>query len=84
MTMASTDQLTDTIQGLKQAADEALEQPSVSQFEALEKYVNEVDALVRETQQAMWSAEARQTIRKLEHGEPLTDSTNSAPRPSMW
>jgi hypothetical protein len=71
MTTVTTDQLTDTIQQLKEATEAALSQPGVSQFEALEKYLNEVDGFVRETQQAMWAAEARMTVRRLENGEPL-------------
>lgn len=71
MTIADTDQLVETVQGLKEAATSALTNESVDDFEAFERYLNEVDAFVRETQQSLWADEARATLRRLEKGEPL-------------
>lgn len=71
MTTMSTDQLSDTIQRLKESADGAITQPTLVQFEAFETYVAQVESYVREVQQSMWSEEALQTIHKLEKNEPL-------------
>ena len=71
MTTMSTDQLSDTIQSLKDSADGAITQPTLIQFEAFETYVAQVESYVREVQQSMWSEEAIQTIHKLEKNEPL-------------
>ena len=73
MSTLSTDQLTETIQGLKNHADGAIRQPALEPFEALEKYVAEVEAYVREVQQGMWSEEAMQTLHKLEKNDPLDE-----------
>ena len=73
MTMTDTDQLVEAVQGLKEAAKSALAQGSVDDFEAFERYLNEVDAYVRETQQSLWADEARATLRRLEKGDPLHD-----------
>lgn len=72
MTTVATDQLTETMQNLKDAAHAALAAESAEEFCDFEKYVNEVDAFVRETQQAMWAHEAEGAIKTLEKGEPLT------------
>ncbi len=77
MTMVDTDQLSEAIHSLKGAASTALANPSVEGFEAFEKYVNEIEAFVREVQQAMWATDAKQTIRHLEKGVPL-DETDRA------
>jgi hypothetical protein len=76
MPAAGTDQLTDAIQHLKEATDDAINNQHADEFEAFEKYLNEVDAYVRETQQAMWAGQARQTIRRIEGGEPLGPEDN--------
>jgi hypothetical protein len=72
MTTAATDQLTETIQNLKEVADSALANESPDELSDFEKYVNEVEAFVRETQQAMWANEAKTTISNLEKGQPLS------------
>ena len=74
MTTVGTDQLSETIQALKDSAATALRNESVEDFEAFERYLNEVDAFVRELQQSMFADEARTTIRRLEKGEPLNDA----------
>lgn len=71
MTMVETDQLVDTVQGLKEAAKIALANDSAEDFEAFERHLNEVEAFVREVQQSLWADDARTTIRRLEKGEPL-------------
>jgi hypothetical protein len=73
MPTIDTDQLTDTIQGLKEAAAGALAHESVEDFESFERYLSEVDGFVREVQQSQWANEAKATIRRLEKGEPLAD-----------
>jgi len=74
MTTTATDQLTDTFNALKQAVDAALANQSAEDFAAFEKYLSEVDAYARETQQAMWVDEAKQAIKRLEKGGPLTET----------
>ncbi len=76
MTMADTDQLVETVQSLKEAAKNALAHESADDFEAFERYLNEVDAFVRETQQSLWANEARATLRRLEKGDPLNEQDN--------
>lgn len=71
MTTISTDQLSETIQSLKDSAEGAIKHPTLVQFEALETYVTQVESYVREVQQSMWSTEAIQTIHKLEKDESL-------------
>ncbi len=71
MTMVDTDQLVETVQGLKEAATSALVNESADDFEAFERYLNEIDAFVREIQQSLWADEARATLRRLEKGEAL-------------
>jgi signal transduction histidine kinase len=73
MTMVDTDQLVETVQGLREASQSALAHESAEDFEAFERYLNEVEAFVRETQQSLWSNEARATIRRLEKGDPLNE-----------
>jgi len=73
MAIADTDQLVETVQGLKEAAKSALANESAGDFEAFERYLNEVDAFVRETQQSLWADEARATLRRLEKGDPLNN-----------
>lgn len=72
MPVAATDELTQTIHDLKQAADTALAQESPEGFSNFEKFVNEVEAYVREVQQSMWADQAKHAIRALEKGEVLT------------
>jgi formate-dependent nitrite reductase cytochrome c552 subunit len=71
MTTVNTDQLSETIHGLKDAATNALSNQSTDDFEAFERYLSEVEAYAREIQQSLWVNEARATIRRLEKGEPL-------------
>jgi hypothetical protein len=72
--MVDTNQLSETIQGLKGAAKTALCNESVDDFEAFERYLSEVEAYTREVQQSMWADEARATIRRLEKGDSLTQA----------
>ena len=72
MPAPSTNLLTESIQHFKDQAEAMLSNPSAADFESLEKQLNELDAAAREVQQAMWSGEAQQTLRRLERGEPLT------------
>ncbi len=74
MTTVSTDQLSETIQGLKEAAGDALSNQSVDDFENFERYLNQVEGYVREVQQSLWADEARATVRRLERGEPLNEN----------
>lgn len=74
MTTVATDQLTETIQQLKQAAEEALAAQNAKEFSEFERFVNEVEAFVRETQQSLWGAEAKAVIRKLERGDALQEN----------
>jgi hypothetical protein len=74
MSTVDTAQLSETMQGLKNSATEALRNHSADDFEAFERYLSEVDGYVREVQQALWADEARTTIRRLEKGEPLSAS----------
>jgi len=74
MTTTTADQLTDTIANLKDSAAAALETPDVEHLIELERYVNEVDAYVREVQQSLWASQAKAAIRSLERGEPLTEA----------
>jgi len=71
MNTVATDQLTETIASLKEAADNVFANESVDDLESFERYLGEVDAFVRESQQAMWASEAKATIRHLEKGDPL-------------
>jgi len=71
MPTTDTEQLSGTIQNLKEAAASAFANQSAEDFESFERYLNEVEAFVRETQQAMWTKEAQTTIRRLEKGEPM-------------
>lgn len=72
MATTTADQMCDTIQLLKNSAQSALANESVNEFDAFERYLNEVEAYVRELQQAEWADEARTTIRRLQKGEALT------------
>ena len=74
MTTVNTDQLSETIQGLKEAASDALKNQSVDDFENFERYLSQVEGYVRELQQSLWADEARATIRRLEKGEPLNET----------
>lgn len=80
MTTVATDQLSETIQNLKGAAEAALANETADQFSDFEKYVNEVEAYVRETQQAFWADDAKATVKHLEKGEPLTQADRDAIR----
>lgn len=69
-----TAQLSESILGLQDAAGNALQNQSSEDFEAFERYLNEVEAYVREIQQSLWSQEAKGTIRRLEKGDNLTEA----------
>lgn len=71
MSTVATDQLTETIASLTEAAKNVFANDSVDDLESFERYLSEVDAFVRETQQSMWASEAKATLRRLEKGEPL-------------
>lgn len=71
MSTVATDQLTETIASLTEAAKNVFANDSVDEVESFERYLNEVDAFVREAQQSAWANEAKATIRRLEKGEPL-------------
>jgi len=73
MPLAATDELTQTIHDLKQAADSALSRKTPEGFSDFEKFVSEVDAYVREVQQSMWADQAKQAIKALEKGDALTE-----------
>lgn len=77
MSNVDTAQLSETILGLKDAAGSALQNQSAEDFEAFERYLNEVESYVREIQQAFWAQEAKGTIRRLEKGEILTEADQS-------
>jgi cell fate (sporulation/competence/biofilm development) regulator YlbF (YheA/YmcA/DUF963 family) len=66
------DQLCETIQSLKHAAQSALANEAVEEFSNVERYVNEIEGYARELQQSLWADEARGVIRRLEKNEPLT------------
>ena len=72
MTTATTTELADCIATLKQAGERALTNPQVDDFLEIERYLGQLESMVRETQQSMWSREAKDTIRRLERQEPLT------------
>jgi len=72
MTTVDTDQLTETIESLQEAAKTALANESSEDFESFERYLSEVDGFVREMQQSAWADEAKATIRRLEKGDPLS------------
>jgi hypothetical protein len=72
MPVAATDELTQAIHDLKQAADTALSQRSPEGFSDFERFVNEVDAYVREVQQSMWADQAKDAIKALKKGDALT------------
>ncbi len=72
MITAATTELADCIATLKQAGEHALTNPHVDDFLEIERYLGQLESLVREQQQAMWSREAKETIRRLECREPLT------------
>ena len=80
MTATETDQLLDTIQSLRGAAESALNNESSEEFSNVERYVNEIEAYVRAIQQSMWADEARGVIRRLEKSEPLTPADNDVIR----
>ncbi|MGD2108124.1 MAG: hypothetical protein PVI86_01905 [Phycisphaerae bacterium] len=72
MPVAAIDELTQTIQDLKQASDTALSQENAEAFSDFEKFVNEVEAYVREVQQSMWADQAKRAIKALEKGDALS------------
>ncbi len=74
MPTTTANQLTDTFNALKEAADGALASQTTDDFVRFEKYLNEVETFTRETQQSMWAKEAAQTIKGLEKGDPLTEA----------
>ncbi|MCP4250349.1 MAG: hypothetical protein GY778_25175 [bacterium] len=74
MTASATDQLADRADALRQAAAQALNTETAEEFGQFERQLNRLDALVRETQQALWTDEADTAIEHLESGQPLTES----------
>ena len=80
MTAVAADQIAETMQNLKETAEAALSSESADQLSDLERYVNEVEAYVRESQQAMWADQAGAAIRNLEKGAPITEADKEAIR----
>ncbi len=78
-----TDQLGDTIQDLRNAADSALNSGTADDFASFERFVNEVEAYARELQQSMWGDEARTAISHLKAGKPLTADDHDVIRAFM-
>ncbi len=78
-----TDQLGDTIQDLRTAADAALASGTADDFATFERFVNEVEAYTRELQQSMWGDEARQAIKNLNSSNPLTPDDHDVIRAFM-
>jgi len=73
MTTTAADQLCESIISLKESAQSAIANESVEEFAGFERYLNEVEAYVRELQQSEWATEAKAAIRRLEKGEPLSE-----------
>jgi exonuclease VII small subunit len=69
----STDELSDTVRHLHEASSSAIQRRSTTAFFEFERQLSELDAYVRELQQAMWYEPARVAIRHLTSGDPLTD-----------
>ena len=74
MTTVDTCQLTNVVDTLQQSAASALSTESAAEFERFERQLSDLAGLVRELQQAMWANEAQATLRRLERGEPLTET----------
>ncbi|MBI1825030.1 MAG: hypothetical protein HY287_01880 [Planctomycetes bacterium] len=74
MPLVDTQQFTKTIGGLRDAANTALSNQSVDDFEAFERNLNQVEGYVREIQQSLWADDAKATIRKLEKNQELADA----------
>lgn len=72
MQTVDTSQLPEVIASFKEAAQAALSNEDCQSFEHIEKQLSEMEGYVRELQQAMWTEEAWETLRRLESDEPLT------------
>ncbi len=72
MPTSEIDHITETVAGIQQAYDGALQRESPDEFGFVEQQINRLEATVREMQQEMWSAEARQAIEHIEDAQPLT------------
>ena len=74
MTTAQTNEMTEIVDGLKRAANDALHRESPDDFSFVEQQLNLLDARIREVQQSMWASEATTAANHLENGDPLTDA----------
>ncbi len=74
MTNAQADQLCETVEALKQAANCAIDSQCPDNFEQFEKQLGQFRIALRETQQEMWAGEAQTAIEHLEKGEALTEA----------
>ena len=74
MTTAQTNEMTEIVDGLKRAANDALHRESPDDFAFVEQQLNMLDARIREVHQSMWSNEAVKAANHLESGDPLTDA----------
>ncbi|UCE58664.1 MAG: hypothetical protein JSU63_14620 [Phycisphaerales bacterium] len=72
MTTVGISPLSEAVDSLNNMIEEALENGSAEQFQAVETQLSKIEAAVRELQQSMWANEAKDTIRRLEKGQDLT------------
>ncbi len=74
MATAATTQLTESVEQLKETGDYALENPTVEDFIDIERRLSGIESHLREMQQSMWAREVKQTIKRLDRDEPLTET----------
>lgn len=74
MTTATSNQLSETMQSFKSAAEQAISSCDVNDFVALEKFVTDCEAFCREMQQSFWADEAKNLIAALEGGTELSQT----------
>ncbi|MBI4718315.1 MAG: hypothetical protein HY763_10955 [Planctomycetes bacterium] len=79
-TAVDTSQLTDSIHALKEAAELAIRNESLEDFEEVERQISVLEAYVRELQQAMWVNEVKTAARRLERDEPLNEADREVVR----
>ncbi|MFQ5489106.1 MAG: hypothetical protein ACE5GE_00175 [Phycisphaerae bacterium] len=73
MTKVAANQVADTVQALKDAADQAVADQCPDRFGLFEAKLNQLDAACREIQQEQWQHEAQEAIDHLQAGSPLTE-----------
>ncbi|MGE0478911.1 MAG: hypothetical protein AB7Q17_00440 [Phycisphaerae bacterium] len=66
--------LSQGVDAIRQMAQEALQNQSAEDMERVEHQIGRLSTLVREAQQALWSADVKMAIRRLEHNEPLGEA----------